>query len=222
MYRFFLFCFLIVICITAIEPISEARIVKVERRYNMLNIYGGYATAHGEYDWVGLIDVGIETSQGDILDIVEAGDLFDPTWFVGFDYGTIYNHHLLCMIGFRYTEHNPQDWLVRSVGKFNYRQYDIELNANYMLFDLTKNFASPYVGAGVQAGFTSYSEEGFDDDSRMKLACSINFGADLKIYQNPDGRSFVTISSMNNYNFWGTEDRPMYLNLGAALRYYFR
>ncbi|RKX29666.1 MAG: hypothetical protein DRP47_01100 [Candidatus Zixiibacteriota bacterium] len=220
MLRFLLNCLITAMFLMAIVPQTEARISKVERRYNLINVYGGYATPHGEYDNVGLIE--FVDQYGNAVINIPGDSLFDPTWFVGFDYGTLYNRHILCMIGFRYTEHNVQDWLISSVGKFNYRQYDIELNANYMLLDLTKNIISPYAGAGVQAGFTSYSEEGFDDDSQIKLACSINFGADLKIYQNKKGRSFVTISSMNNYNFWGTEDRPMYLNWGAALRYYFR
>ncbi|MBU8932706.1 MAG: hypothetical protein KOO62_01745 [candidate division Zixibacteria bacterium] len=222
MSRFILAGMLVLILLLTVAPQTEGGIAKSPRKYNMLNFYGGYAEPHGEYDWVGLIDVGIQNSQGEILDNVDAESVFDPTWYVGFDYGTLYNRHMLIMIGFRFTEHNAQDWIREQVARFTYRQYDIEFNANYMLFDLSRKIASPYVGAGVQAGFTSYAEEGYDDDSQLKVAVSLNFGADLKIYQAPQSRSFVTISSMNNYNLWGSKDRPQYLNLGAALRYYFR
>jgi outer membrane protein W len=114
-----------------------------------------------------------------------------------------------------------KEWLEKAYGeKINFRQYDIELNANYYFLDLTSTVFSPYTGAGVQAGFTSFSPEGFEDESEIKVAGSLNFGADLKLFDN--GRSFLTVASMNNYNLLASDNRPKYLNLGFALRYFFR
>ena len=219
MSRFVVAGMFVLILVLSVAPQTEGGISKVGRKYNMLNFYGGYAEPHGEVGYVGLIE--LQDGLGNPISM-EAGSVLDPTWFAGFDYGTLYNRHTLIMIGFRFTEHNAQDWITSQVSRFTYRQYDVEFNANYMLLDLNRNIASPYVGAGVQAGFTSYAEERLDDDSQLKVAVSLNFGADLKVYQDPKSHSFVTISSMNNYNLWGSTDRPKYLNLGAALRYYFR
>ncbi len=207
---------IVITAIIAISTIhSEAAIKRVASRYNMLNFYGGYAIPHGEYDESGLVFF--------IPNKIDGDSLYDASLYLGVDYGTIYDHHILYLIGFRFTEHNVKDWIFDEIGfEYNLRQYDIELNANYLFLDLVESPWSPYVGAGVQGGFTTYSVRGFDNDSKLKVAFSLNFGFDLKLMQTSKNKSFVTLASMNNYNLLGTDNRPQYLNLGVGLRYYFR
>ncbi len=204
--------------ISSVASSSDAAIKRVASRYNMLNIYGGYADPHGEYDHVGPIPIELSINQ---LATLDADSIYNPTYFLGIDYGTLYSRHVLYMIGFRFTEHNIQDWILDQ-GEFKLRQYDIEFNANYYLLDLVEDPWSPYVGAGVQGGFTSYSQRGFDNDSELKFAFSLNLGFDLKLFQAPKKRSYVTLASMNNYNLVASDNRPKYLNIGVGLRYFFR
>ena len=127
------------------------------------------------------------------------------------------------MLGFRFTDHNVKDIFAEIPAQdITYRQYDLEFNVNYLLNNLARTFWSPYVGIGAQAGFTSLSEKGADDQSDLKFALSLNFGVDFKIWGEPKNRSFVTLSSINSLNFLGSDNRPQYLNIGGGLRYYFR
>ncbi len=206
--------------ITIASTSTDAAIRRVAARYNVLNIYGGYAEPHGEYSESGLVYFVDSLNRPRYID---ADSLYDPTYYLGIDYGTMYGHHFLYLIGFRFTEHNVQKWVFDEVGKYNLRQYDIEFNANYYFLDLLESVWSPYVGAGAQAGFTVYSVKGtVSNDSKLKVAFSANFGFDVKILQTAKKKSFVTISSMNSLNMVATDNRQKYLNLGVGLRYFFR
>ena len=199
---------------------ADAAIRRIPASYNMLNFYGGYSTPHGEYGEVGLVQF-VDNFDRPIE--IDADEAFDGTFHFGFDYGTLRAKRFLVLIGFRYTEHAVQQWILDVPPvDFNYRQYDLEFNANYYLVDLTTQMASPYIGAGFQAGMTSTEPDGYDSETDIKVALSLNFGADLKIFQAPNNRSFVTLASMNNYNLVGSDDRPNYLNIGGAIRYWFR
>lgn len=199
---------------------SDATIKRVASRYNIMNFYGGYADPHGEYDQSGLVY--FEDNQDNPYDI-KGDSLYNPTYYLGIDYGTLYGRHILYMIGFRFTEHSAKDWLFDEINfEYKLRQYDIEFNANYYLLDLVESPWSPYIGAGVQSGFTTYSVKGFDNDSQLKFAFSLNLGFDIKLFQAPNKRSYVTLASMNNYNLLASDNRPKYLNVGLGLRYFFR
>ncbi len=205
----------------AVSSLAEARIKRVARRYNVIDFYGGYAIPRGEYDAMGNLPF---TDQfGNPINL-SANEWLDETYFLGFDYGTLYKAHLLYMIGFRFTNHRVMDVFETPPAKdIRFRQYDLEFNANYMFNNLSNLFWSPYVGVGAQAGFTSFSIRGADnDESQLKFALSLNFGVDFKIWSEPQKRSFVTLSSINNLNFLGSDNRPIYLNIGGGLRYYFR
>jgi hypothetical protein len=205
----------------AVSSLSEAAIRRVARRYNVIDFYGGYAIPHGEYDAMG--DLPFTDQSGHPINL-GADEWLDETYFLGFDYGTLYKAHLMYMIGFRFTNHRVMDVFETPPAKdIRFRQYDLEFNANYMFNNLSNLFWSPYVGVGAQAGFTSFSIKGADnDESRLNFALSLNFGVDFKIWSEPQKRSFVTLSSINNLNFVGSDDRPIYLNIGGGLRYYFR
>lgn len=198
---------------------ATAAIKRVAARYNVLNFYGGYATPHGEYHELGALPF---LDQNDQLVTFDADLLLDGTYFLGADYGTLYSRYFLVLIGFRYTDHNVNRSLFANADNLEFNQYDLEFNLNFYPLDLAKSIASPYVGGGLAAGVITKEDPGYETESEIKVAFSLNFGADLKIFESPSGRSFVTLSSMNNYNLLASEDRPKYLNIGAALRYWFR
>jgi len=204
--------------------VSDAAIRRVPARFNLLNFYGGYTSPHGKYDALGPVPI-VDGSGRQIK--VDADQLFDGSVYFGVDYGSIVNRHLLTLIGLRYTNNKVQDYIhqqnIDAYGSdFTYRTYDVNFDLNFYPIDLSQNFVSPYVGGGFRAGLVVYNEDGYDADSKLKIAGSVNFGADLKIYQAPNQRSFVTLASANSYDFYATDNRPKYLNIGGALRYWFR
>mgnify|MGYP001011999912 CR=1 FL=1 len=206
------------ICLAAV-PAADAAIRRVPARYNMLSLYGGYANPHGEYDQIGPIQI----RAGDVSLDIEGDSLFDPTYFFGFHYGSFFNRHFLLTIGFRFVDHDVQQWVFDQVDKFDYRNYDLDLNVDIYPFDLTQEAVlSPYVGAGFRAGLTSFEPKGFESESDIAIGLSANFGAVWKIAQSRNGRWFATIASVNSFDFYASSDRPKYLNVGGALRYWFR
>ena len=219
MRRYGAFLVILILATVLMSSVADAAIRRVAARYNLVNFYGGYASPWGEYNEIGLVRFVDELDRPVNIDADEA---FDGTFYVGFDYGTLWTRNVQFMLGFRFTDHQVQDWIFESSEEFNYRQYDVEFNLNFYPIDITQNPLSPYVGVGFQAGLLSTEVEGFDNESDIKLAGSVNFGADFKVYEAPGGRSFITLASMNNFNVIASDDRPKYLNIGGALRYWFR
>lgn len=212
---------MLLVLVFAVSSLAEARIKKVGRRYNVIDFYGGYAMPHGKYGGMGGIQF---VDQWDRPVKFGADQWLDDTYFLGFDYGTLRGGHRLVTVGFRFTDHRVMDVFSNLHAQdITYRQYDLEFNANYMFNDLGSSVWTPYLGAGAQAGFTSFSIKGADnDESQLKFALSVNFGIDFKVWAEPQKRSFLTLSSINNFNFLGSDNRPIYLNIGGGLKYYFR
>ena len=144
---------------------------------------------------------------------------------------------MLYQVGFRYTNHNFVDSLVlvdtneveeviTTVTYYfkdiNYRQYDFDFNVNYLFNDLNVKDWSPYLGVGVQAGFTSKSMKGYDSENEIEMALNLNYGLDVKIWKQALNRGFLALSSSNSVNLLATDDRPKYFNFGLSLKYYFR
>jgi hypothetical protein len=187
----------------------------------VVDFFATYSIPHGQYGKMGEVRFVDRFGRPTKLD---AGEWLDETYSLGFDYGTLYRARWLLAFGFRFTDHKVMDVFstIRS-RDITYRQYDLELNLNFMFNDISRAFLSPYIGMGAQAGFTSFAiKRAANNVSDLKFALSFNFGVDFKIWGAPRNRSFVTLSSMNNFNFVGTDDRPKYLNIGFGVKYYFR
>lgn len=202
-----------------VVPSADAAIRRVPARYNMISFFGGYSTPHGEYDEIGplpLTDV-----EGNLVE-VEADLLFEDSWHLGFQYGTFWNQHFLLTLGFRYTSVNLNEEIFVNADDIDVGQYDLDINLDLYPIDITQMAFSPYIGAGLRAGFTSVGGEGFESESDLNVAASVNFGADLKLFSSADGKSFATIASVNDYTFAASSDRPKHLNIGGAIRYWFR
>jgi len=213
--------------VLAVGSLSEARIKRVARRYNVIDLYGGYSTPIGSYHTIGTID--FVNARGVIVDI-DANRVYDPTFHLGFTYGQLRGGHLLYSIGFRYAKIKAlETFVVDSTISYrfapvkpSFHQYDIDFNFNFLVANISKTSLAPYIGIGFHGGLTSQTATGFESENWVTLAASLNFGADFKLWAGPQKRSFVTLSSINSVDVMASERRPRYLNFGVGLKYYFR
>lgn len=196
----------------------QAAIVKVARRINVIDFYGGYAHPWGDYKRLSILP--LVNSQGIPVEL-SADEAYDPTYFFGFSYGQLRNDRLLYSLGFRWTHINVEDDLEFTVSRPTLNQYDLDFNLNYFFTNPSVSSVSPYVGLAFHGGVHSYSDR-LVDESEVTLAGGINFGADFRVWSSPSGRSFVALSSVNEWLYAASDERPKYLNLGAAIKYYFR
>ena len=218
--------FIIVAGALALLPIENvSAITRTTRTLNFVEFYAGSSMPQGTY--TGLPDYNF-IINGSLVD-VDAKDVYDNSLHFGLSYGQLRGSHLLYSLGFKYTRHNVKNIIPISVdtvvlvdSSTNYNQFDLDFNLNYMITDITKSPFAPYVGIGVQAGLLSISGGGFQSQNEVMLGLRLNFGGDLKIWSANDGTSLLTLSSLNSYDFYGSNQKPKYLNLGVGLRYYFR
>ncbi|UCC45748.1 MAG: hypothetical protein JSU65_07465 [Candidatus Zixiibacteriota bacterium] len=215
MQRIRYFClFTVVMALMASEVFG---VVRVARRYNVIEVFGSSAQAWGEYSEVG--PVSIVDGLGRPVK-VKASVLFDPSFSFGVTYGQLRNDHWIGDLGFRYLRINHNlDFAGTNV---RFHQYDIDITVNYLFLRLPTSAWSPYIGASVNGGLTVQSPEGYDTNSSLTFGLSANFGLDLKLWTNRKDQSFVTLSSVNTWNAVGSGNRPRFLQIGAGLKYWFR
>ena len=234
-----LFIFVLVagtLALLSVENVSA--ITRTTRTLNFVEFYAGSSMPQGTY--TGLPDFNFIINNR-LVD-VDAEDVYDNTFHLGLGYGQLRGSHLLFSLGFKYTKHDVKDTILIFIydgpldtippiqgdtivtvdSSTNYNQFDLEFNLNYMITDITKSPFAPYVGIGVQAGLLSISGGGFQSQNEVMLGLRLNFGADFKIWSAKDGTSLLTLSSLNSYDFYGSNQKPKYLNLGFGFRYYFR
>ncbi len=225
MHKFLKAGLLVLVCGLLATP-AEAGLARVAKRYTLVDLNGGYSSPVGKYEGIGVID--FENSRGQLVRL-NADEVYDPTFHVGLNYGQLRNSHMQWTIGFRYTKINQlnrfvadDQTLVFAPEKPSIHQLDIDFNFNYLLTNITERWIAPYAGVGARAGLTTFSAEGVESESEINLGVCLNFGAEVKLWQHPQGRSFVTFASVNSYDFWASGDKPRFLNIGGAVKYYFR
>lgn len=221
-------------------PSTQGGIAKVAKRWNMIDFYAGGSMITGEYEGLGSDDwddIFFSPYSAD----VDGNDLYNTTFHLGFDYGQLRNNHMFFSIGFRYTKVEIEDSVVvdfpDAIGivyfrenDFNINLFDLDFNLNYYPLNVNRHYLLPYLGVGFKGGFMVFDNEGrdpetgyeYESESEIKFTLSLNFGADLKIWSSPSGRSFVTLSSINSWDIVASDNRPKYLNIGGGIKYYFR
>jgi hypothetical protein len=206
---------------------SHATIERTAKRWNVLNIYGGMSNPIGQYE--SIADNLFLTDDGHILKL-DADVVYDNSSNVGIEYSVMMGKSLVS-VGARYTDiqfNNP----IRIPGYFDYypfgpvrvnlTQWDLDFSAHHFFTDISKTPVAPYIGLGAQAGATRLTAKGYKSENTLTFALSIDFGIDLKIASNQNGRSLIALSSVNSYQFAATADRPKYLNAGIGLKFYLR
>ena len=158
----------------------------------------------------------------------DAEDVYGDSYYFGLEYGQLIAGHWLGSVGFRFTHHNLRDTIGDERMAFMYdfkptfNQYDLEVNMNYLLNSLASSVWTPYAGLGLHAGIASVDWDEYDAENDLTFGMNLNFGAEVKLYTAASGKSFVTLASMNNWNFMATNDRPKYLQIGGGVKYYMR
>ena len=222
-------------------PAASAEIQRVARKINYFQIRGGYTTP------VGKINGYQDLSWADLFDTDEpnpsigADQVYKDTWSIGLDYGFLRWDHVALSFGFQYTSVPVQDSVVLEFDTFygtvgfntvdvNVNLYDINLNADFYPFSPFTSKLLPYVGAGITGGLLVFSGQGtdaatgveFGSTGEVELAAHANFGIDYKVWGNRRSGSFITISSVNSYEFWSSDYRPAYGNLFLGLKYFLK
>lgn len=220
---------LALVAVMLLATVADARIARVARRHSVFSLYGGYATPHGSYDRIG---ESYFTDEFGRRIQIDADEFLDDTYFLGFEFGRLVAGRYLATIGFRYTDLELKPDGVYTFGSsltlpayaINYNKYDLTLDLNYEVADISRQPIAPYFGAGFWGGWSSLSSDqsytGLDDDE-FSIGLNLNFGCDVKLTELERG-GFLTLSSVNSYNLLASDDRPRYLNLGVGLKYYFR
>ena len=198
---------------------------KVARSVNFIDFFAGGSLPVGTRDGLPDQDFLINSRLVD----VNSDNVYHNTFNLGFSYGQLRGNHFLWSAGFRYTEHKILDTILLSadsglISDYNpgYRQYDIDFNFNYYLTNISKSSFSPYGGLGVYGGILTISDDINRNDYTANMGFRLNFGADIKVWRDADDGAFVTLSSVNSYEFYGSSDRAKYINIGGAIKYYFR
>ena len=195
-------------------------ISRVSRSLNYLQVFGGYAKPVGEVEFFNLLDY-----NGNF----NADDVYKSTGSFGVGLGQVRAGRMNWGLDFRYTKLELQDVVendevtVTGIDGLGISTYDLDLNINYYFTDMAASNFSPYVGLGVAAGIMSagYDNDQFDNETELKALAGVNFGFDLRLAQNSDG-SQISLVSLNRYDLLASDERPRYLNIGVALRYYVR
>ncbi len=241
MYRFSKTIMLAAALILVISVGSAWSLTKVPARVSIIDISGGYSMITGNYggfrgdSWNKIF--GLSGSNPSVT----GSDIYSPTFHFGFSYGQLRNNHLFYSVGFRYTKIGLEDSTIVPFSPspgiiyleqsgLNLNLYDIDFNFNYYQSNVAVTGWSPYIGLGMRTGFQVLSAEGRDpesgleyaSESELKFALALNVGIDVKLTSAASNRSHFVLSSANSFDFLGSGNRPRYLNLGLALKYYFR
>ncbi|MFZ1684289.1 MAG: hypothetical protein WAU88_09195 [Candidatus Zixiibacteriota bacterium] len=163
-----------------------------------------------------------------------SSDVYSHSFALGANIGVVRMGHWCNSVGFQYSRLRVKDTIryPRSDSaltfndtdfpKPNFNQYEVRLNSNWQFYDLEKVGWTPYVGMGLGVGIISQSLVGYESHTELNLGMAINFGAEVKIWQDPNGRNLATLASVNSWEFAGSGYRPKFLTLGVALKIYSR
>ena len=133
---------------------------------------------------------------------------------------------MLMSLGFQYTDFNAKDSIttidsidIEATG-IKMRQYDATIDMNFLIFDITQSFVSPYVGVGIATGLTSTSSPGRGTTTKWRTAGRINAGFEIAFASSQQSKT--TIASINSWDFAASNGRPREYYIGFGLRFWFR
>jgi hypothetical protein len=182
----------------------------------MIDFHTGWSTPFGNYSAIGPQPI-------DDVFSYPASDIYDPTFHVGMNIGQLSATRMYFGFGFQYTKINIDERNFElTPSDMTFHQWDINLDANFYPVSPKDEPVTPFVGPGLSFGITSQRAPGFRSESQLNLGLNVNFGLDLKIWEAPDNRSLITVSSINSWTVVSGGDRPRFLNIGGGLRYFFR
>jgi hypothetical protein len=209
---------------------SALAIVRTAPRWSFTEFYVSYASPLGTYDGMPTYD--FDLADGGGLVEFDASDIYDPTYAIGFGFGQIRDGHVAYSLGFKYTAHEllaeevyyEGESVIRSLADTDVKmhQFDLLLNINYYLTDMNVSTFAPYIGVGLHGGITRVDWYLFEDENDANVALSANFGFDVKLSPADQNRSYWALASANQVNLVASGNRPRYLHIGGAIKYYFK
>ncbi len=234
--------------VLGISAVADAAIRRVPARLNVFEVYGGYSQPISTVEGI-LLQIdndGFVTDKfvinNRIID-VNADDAYDPSFYLGLKWGSTFGGLAIGKIGFQYSNYQIKDAIsltsdtlldIADLG-LNYNQFDVSVDLNLYAGNPVSMPVNPYVGLGLHAGILAVSSDGgvedpdnpgtffeFETEYHGNVAASLNFGLDIKLAEAPSGRSFWVLASDNRWDFAATNDRPKQLQIGGAVRYFFR
>ena len=228
MYRYARFPLLALVILLILSGSSFA-IQRTAARLSVVEGGVGYFTPVGSNDGTVIQDFVFDGIRFE----PDADRIYDDGVSLWIKYGKVINRHWQATAGFRYAQADFKDTVLASSGGLDvgffidvetptFVQYDLEVNLDYMLTDITEVFISPYAGIGLSGGVIGATFKNFEDEYDATFAARVNFGADLRIWTAADKRGIVTLASVNSWDFAASGDRPKLLQIGGALKYYFR
>jgi hypothetical protein len=216
-----------VVLLIAVAPAGA--VTKVARSYSALEFQAGYSIPSRSVDHLGTMNFLVNNDAVDL----SSDKVFNSSFTLGVNYGSLRAEHWYISGGFAWSHlstKNPVlfysdpfvDSLLMYSSGIHFNQYDLRFAVNYLPVSLEQNGWSPYLGLGFAAGITSETERGYRSENETNVALMANFGAEVRLWQSGDKRSFVTLASANSWEFAATGYRPGYLTIGGALKYYMR
>lgn len=210
-------------------PRSTAEgISRVPDRLGVFEVYGAFSSPTGNIDHLGDINFPIDYRRPN----TSAGDVYRPSLTLGATIGTVQMGHWYNSVGFQYSHLRVKDTIFfprsDSMLAFNYtdfpkphfNQYEVRLNSNWQFYDVETVGWTPYVGLGVGVGLISQTLPGYDSQTELNVGLAMNFGAEVRIWQDPNGSNMVTLASANRWEFAGSGYRPKFLTVGVSLKIY--
>lgn len=210
------------------SAMDSAAVTRVARKLNVIEFSAGSGIPWGEYDRLRPFDFIINNRFVKI----DADAVYDPSLHLAVSYGQLVGGRFLLTVGIRYTDVNTVDTINLPLDTFfvpdeniagiKWTQYDLDVNFNYYIADISKMSFAPYGGVGLSAGLNRFSSDLFEAEYEATFALNLNFGLDIRLGSGSSGKSFLTLSSVNSWNAYASGHRPKYLNIGGALKFWFK
>lgn len=208
---------------------SAYAIQRTATRSSFIEFRGGYAMPQGSHR--GFPDAPFTGDSGGILEF-DAENVYKDGFFLGIGVGQVLAGSWFGSVNFDYARNEVQRPVEQRFGNAiysrtfergtAYRQYDLTFRTGYSFLNLAQSSLSPYIGLNGSAGLEVLSTPGFATNNEFDFGLGLDFGLDFKVWSAPNNRSFMTVSSLNSWNFVSTGERVSHLSVGAGIRYFFK
>lgn len=213
-----------VVAVIAVTSMSQAAMVKVGRRYNIFEVYGGLSEPIGKYEGVGVLDFQYEGRTYKL----DADQIYESTYHFGFNFGQLRDGRFEYLVGFQYTKIKQLDifettelaWQMVPIPFMN--QYNLKAQGNYLFTNLPDVGFAPYLGLEMMAGLTSLTATDVETETQFDVSFAANAGVELKLWGDSYGQNFVTLAPQVSWQFFASGYRAKHLNYGGGIKYYFR
>ncbi|HOP07226.1 MAG TPA: hypothetical protein PLF13_08045 [candidate division Zixibacteria bacterium] len=215
---------LAILAVLILSGVSQAEIVKVAKRYNVFEVYGGLSEPIGKYEGVGILDFDYNGHTYKL----DADQVYRSTYHFGFNFGQLRGGHFQYLVGFQYTKIDQLDefstteltWQMAPIPFIN--QYNIKAQANYLFTDLADVGFAPYLGPEFMAGLTTETANDVQTETQLDISLAANAGFELKLWGDASGQNFITLVPQVSWQFLSTGYRAKHFNFAGGLKYYFR